>query len=205
MTKPQNLNAFQVRNFLSDLDTTDCYTVLFEKIQNYEQRKSRNWMNNENTKRCRLPSTLELHLHLTSQDTRLSTSTADDLQRRFIMWPYKINILERKDELPVPFLFSYLSAGHRQCPAGTRTRPATRYFFRYPTRPDSVLEIIGWQVTWNIGFYPIFQVNPKILVLPNILGIIRKRRTRPTSGALLWDWDPQKGPQGAKKVQNLPI
>ena len=30
-----------------------------------------------------------------------------------------------------------------QCSAGTRTRPATRYFFRYPTRPDSVLEIIG--------------------------------------------------------------
>ena len=30
-----------------------------------------------------------------------------------------------------------------QCPAGTRTRPATRYFFRYPTRPDSVLEISG--------------------------------------------------------------
>ena len=30
-----------------------------------------------------------------------------------------------------------------QCPAGTRTRPATRYFFQYPTRPDSVLEIIG--------------------------------------------------------------
>ena len=30
-----------------------------------------------------------------------------------------------------------------QCPAGTRTRPATRYFFPYPTRPDSVLEIIG--------------------------------------------------------------
>ena len=33
--------------------------------------------------------------------------------------------------------------GLDQCPAGTRTRPATRYFFRYPTRPDSVLEIIG--------------------------------------------------------------
>ena len=32
---------------------------------------------------------------------------------------------------------------YNQCPAGTRTRPATRYFFRYPTRPDSVLEIIG--------------------------------------------------------------
>ena len=30
-----------------------------------------------------------------------------------------------------------------QCPTGTRTRPATRYFFRYPTRPDSVLKIIG--------------------------------------------------------------
>ena len=34
-------------------------------------------------------------------------------------------------------------SSYRQCPAGTRTRPATRYFFRYPTRPDSVLEIIG--------------------------------------------------------------
>ena len=34
-----------------------------------------------------------------------------------------------------------------QCPAGTRTRPATRYFFRYPTRPDSVLEISGYRVT----------------------------------------------------------
>ena len=30
-----------------------------------------------------------------------------------------------------------------QCPAGTRTRPDTRYFIRYPTRPDSVLKIIG--------------------------------------------------------------
>ena len=30
-----------------------------------------------------------------------------------------------------------------KCPAGTRTRPATWYFFRYPTRPDSVLEISG--------------------------------------------------------------
>ena len=69
-------------------------------------------MNNENTKRCRLQSTLELPPLLTSQGTRLSTSTADDLQRRFILWPYKTNIFERKDVLPVPFLFSYLSAGH---------------------------------------------------------------------------------------------
>ena len=30
-----------------------------------------------------------------------------------------------------------------QCPAGTRTRPDTRYFICYPTRPDSVLKIIG--------------------------------------------------------------
>ena len=30
-----------------------------------------------------------------------------------------------------------------QCPAGTRTWPATRYFFWYLTRPDSVSEIIG--------------------------------------------------------------
>ena len=31
---------------------------------------------------------------------------------------------------------------NNQCPAGNRTRPATRYFFRYPTRPNSVLEIV---------------------------------------------------------------
>ena len=31
----------------------------------------------------------------------------------------------------------------RQCPTGTRTRPATRYFLRYPTRPDSILRIFG--------------------------------------------------------------
>ena len=41
--------------------------------------------------------------------------------------------------------------------------------------------------------------DPKFWVLPDILRIRRKRRTRPSSGALLWDWDPQKGPQGAKK------
>ena len=64
-------------------------------------------------------------------------------------------------------------------------------------------EILG--STRDIGFYLIFSVNPKFLVLPDILGIIRKRRTRPTSGALLSDWDPQKGPQGAKKVSNLPF
>ena len=35
------------------------------------------------------------------------------------------------------------AALHKQGPAGTKTRPATRYFFLYPTRPNSVLEIIG--------------------------------------------------------------
>ena len=93
--------SFQVRNFLSDLDTTDCYTVPFEKNTKLWTTKSRNLMNNENTKRCRLPSTLEPPPHLTSQGTRLSTSTADDLQRRFILWPYKINTFDRKDVLPV--------------------------------------------------------------------------------------------------------
>ena len=34
-------------------------------------------------------------------------------------------------------------SSNNQCPAGTPTRPATRYFFPYPTRPDSVLEIMG--------------------------------------------------------------
>ena len=29
-----------------------------------------------------------------------------------------------------------------QCPAGTRTRPDTRYFLPYPTHPDSILKII---------------------------------------------------------------
>ena len=32
---------------------------------------------------------------------------------------------------------------YNQCPTGTQTQPDTRYFFRYPTRPDSVLKIIG--------------------------------------------------------------
>ena len=39
--------------------------------------------------------------------------------------------------------------------------------------------------------------NPKHRVLPDISGITRKRKTIPSSGALLWE--PQKGPQGAKK------
>ena len=45
--------------------------------------------------------------------------------------------------------------------------------------------------------------NPKHRVLPDISGITRNRKTIPSSGALLWE--PQKGPQGAKKVQNLPF
>ena len=43
-----------------------------------------------------------------------------------------------------------------QCPAGTRTRPATRYFFRYPTR-------------FSFGNYRVAG-NPKRRVLPDISG-----------------------------------
>ena len=32
---------------------------------------------------------------------------------------------------------------YKQCPTGTWTRPATRYFLRYLTRPDSILKIFG--------------------------------------------------------------
>ena len=39
--------------------------------------------------------------------------------------------------------FCLVKHSSKRCPAGTRTRPATRYFFRYLTRPDSVLEITG--------------------------------------------------------------
>ena len=44
----------------------------------------------------------------------------------------------------------------RQCPTGTRTRPATQYFFRYPTR-------ISFGNRWVAG-------NPKYRVLPDISG-----------------------------------
>ena len=46
-------------------------------------------------------------------------------------------------KLIIKILTVIITSIKHQCPAGTRTRPATRYFFRYPTRPDSVLEIIG--------------------------------------------------------------
>ena len=52
----------------------------------------------------------------------------------------------RCDSPKIPGFFNPIQGGggpNQQCPAGTRTRPATRYFSRYPTRPDSVLEIIG--------------------------------------------------------------
>ena len=50
---------------------------------------------------------------------------------------------------------------------------------------------------------PKHRVNLKLRVLPDILGSTRKRKTIPSSGALLWD--PQKGPQDAKKLQSLPF
>ena len=39
------------------------------------------------------------------------------------------------------------------------------------SRPDSILKVIGKQVTQNIGYYPMFQVNPKFQALPDISGI----------------------------------
>ena len=38
-----------------------------------------------------------------------------------------------------------------------------------------------------VPYYPIFRVNPKFRVLPDIPGITRKRKTIPSSGALLWE------------------
>ena len=71
-----------------------------------------------------------------------------------------------------------------QCPAGTRTRPATRYFFWYPTRPDSVLESSGYGVTRNIGYYLIFRVNPKFRVLPDI-NVLSQTETEEKKH---WEW-----------------
>ena len=48
----------------------------------------------------------------------------------------------------------------------TRTWPATRYFF--DTRPNSVLKIVGYRVTQNMGYYPILLVNPRFWVLYDI-------------------------------------
>ena len=57
-----------------------------------------------------------------------------------------------------------------QWPTCTRTRPDTRYFFRYPTWPDSILKTIEQRVTRNIGYCLIFRVNPEFRVLPDISG-----------------------------------
>ena len=59
-----------------------------------------------------------------------------------------------------------------QCPTGTRTRPATRYFLRYPTRPDSSFEnhrVAGkltYQVLPEISGCKLFVNNPKYPELP---------------------------------------
>ena len=76
------------------------------------------------------------------------------------------------------------------------------------------LPVISFQTRFSFGNHWVAG-NPKHRVLPNIsgkpevsgttrhFGYHRKRKTIPSSGALLWE--PQKGPQGAKKVQNLPF
>ena len=39
-------------------------------------------------------------------------------------------------------------------------------FFLYPTQPDPVLKIIENQVTWNVGYYPIFRAYPTFQETP---------------------------------------
>ena len=56
----------------------------------------------------------------------------------------------------LPTIPTPLSSASQQCPAGTRTQPATRYFFRYPTR----FSFRNHRVA----------CNPKHRVLPDILG-----------------------------------
>ena len=38
----------------------------------------------------------------------------------------------------------------------------------FDTRPSLILKIIWYRVTWNIGYFPLFQVIPNILGLPEI-------------------------------------
>ena len=63
--------------------------------------------------------------------------------------------------------FEECSGGH-QCPAGTRTRPATWYLFWYPTR-------FSFRNHWVAG-------NPKHRVLPDISGIPEVSGTTRYSG-----------------------
>ena len=49
--------------------------------------------------------------------------------------------------------------GHNQCPTGTRTRPAVRYFFRYLTR-------FSFEIQWVAG-------NPKYRALLDVSGFLR--------------------------------
>ena len=81
--------------------------------------------------------------------------------------------------------FLILRSGNKQCQAGTRTRPATRYFLPYPTR----FSFRNHRVAGN----------PKFWVPPHISGINRKRKTIPSSGTLLWE--PQKDPRVQKKCK----
>ena len=82
---------------------------------------------------------------------------------------------------------------NNQCPAGYPNS------FRHP-----VFLSIPDPTQFSFGNHQVAG-NPKHRVQPDSSAITRERRTRPSSGALLWDWDPQKGPQGAKKLQNLPF
>ena len=54
----------------------------------------------------------------------------------------------------------------QQCP--TTIHPSARLLpdIFFDTRPSLILKIIGYRVTWNIGYFPLFQVIPNILGLP---------------------------------------
>ena len=56
----------------------------------------------------------------------------------------------------------------QQCPTAIHlpARPLPDIFF--DTRPSLILKIIGYRLPRNIGYYPIFQVIPNILGLPEI-------------------------------------
>ena len=49
----------------------------------------------------------------------------------------------------------------------------TCYPWFFYTWPDPILKIIGKRVTQNIGYFPMFQVNPKFKALPNTSCISR--------------------------------
>ena len=99
----------------------------------------------------RMPIFYKLCSKSTQQVSKMNSSfVTNDVQNNLALGIFinYVKILETQKSLhtlePLSFLLEKNdNISDRQCPTGTRTRPATRYFLRYPTRPDSVLKIIG--------------------------------------------------------------